>query len=71
MHINLSIIEWGLVSCRLEKELELLENGDVALSKENSIDEKLKEKEVRVPWWRLSSDKVPVLLCLFGDYVTH
>lgn len=31
---------------RLEKELELLENGDVALSKENSIDEKLKEKEV-------------------------
>ncbi|XP_051894006.1 paralemmin 1a isoform X2 [Pristis pectinata] len=30
---------------RLEKELESLENGDVAISKENSVDEKLKDKE--------------------------
>ncbi|XP_069784594.1 paralemmin-1-like isoform X2 [Narcine bancroftii] len=30
---------------RLEKELESLENGDVAISKENSVEEKLKDKE--------------------------
>ncbi|XP_072924938.1 paralemmin 1a isoform X2 [Hemitrygon akajei] len=30
---------------RLEKELEILENGDITICKENSIDEKLKEKE--------------------------